>query len=947
MLQNELAETLPLDGTWDFSLGSNAAWGTIQVSGCWEAQGFDMRIDGPATYRKEFQIPASWRGKQLQLEFGAVSYACTVSLNGAQVGEHRGLWTPFACNITSAARCGESNILEVTVYKPGSYGDLQARYPMRSSLAGFIPDIATTFGGLWQSVRLRAFSTALEDARVTPSYTVGMLHVHSKARVFPSQVPAPAQFAWSVEVSLDGQVVCSHEQPIDLPAGPGAAIPSMDLALPVPGFQPWSPEKPNLYKVEIRLLEHGQPLASLAARTGFRALSADGSQLLLNGESFMARGILSWGWEPERIAPTYTPEQARDEMRRVRALGFNLVKLCLLVPSPAYFNIADEEGMLLWEELPMWLPEVNDDLRRQAPLEYQEIAGLLQHHPSVALYSLGCELSQSVDSKLLSKLDQAVRSQVSDVLLCDNSGSGESYGGLDFDFADFTDYHPYYDIHYFEPLLDNWRRDWQKPRPWIFGEFCDSDTFRHPQTIIDAHGGQRPWWLTEQNPVTAWRSESIAMLAAQERLAQADPFASSGQALPFTIQELEHISYAQSHVTRKYTLESLRRRSGIGGYVVTGLRDTPISTSGIWDDFARPKWQADEFLQVNGETVLSLDAGRRRQWRFGGDRPDRLDVHNFWSGEQAAWHITVHTTAPGGFEKPKLLWKLLDEEGRKLAADALRGQQPVVAGQPTDLGVLNCRLPEVRQAARSLRLEVTLEAGDQEIHNQWPVWVYAPLTPPSPGLGIYDPMRQLDEAAGSQPPGDWLDSARRVETSQFAACDFLLLASWTPELLPYLNAGGKALYLQQGSGPLPAKRCPFWREAVKLFYPHPTWQSFPHQGYADMQFFGIAGDCAIQTDLLEAAVPGIHEIQPVLRRLDAREFLVSDYILEARVGKGQLLICTLRLQGGAGSQPNGWLRNVAGAALLQAMMDSFNLAKVGTKAHFGISTNPPSQGLMD
>ncbi len=387
MLQNELAETYSLDGTWDFSLGENAPWGTIQVPGCWEAQGFDMLSDGPATYRRDFQIPASWHGKHIQLEFDAASYACTVSLNGTQVGEHRGLWSPFAFDVTAAARCSDSNILEVTIHKPGSYGDAQARYPMRSSLAGFIPDIATTFGGLWQSVRLRAFSIALEDVRVTPSYAAGALHVLSQARVFSSQVPAPAQFAWSVEVNLDGQFICSHEQPVDLPASPDAAIPPLELILPVPEVQPWSPQKPNLYKVKIRLLEQGQPLANLATRTGFRALAADGSQLLLNGEPFMARGILSWGWEPERIAPTYTPEQARAEIRRVRELGFNLVKLCLLVPSPAYFDVADEEGMLLWEELPMWLPEVTDDLRRQAPLEYQEIAGHLQRHPSVALSS--------------------------------------------------------------------------------------------------------------------------------------------------------------------------------------------------------------------------------------------------------------------------------------------------------------------------------------------------------------------------------------------------------------------------------------------------------------------------------------------------------------------------------------------------------------------------------
>ncbi len=921
MLKNELAETYSLDGTWDFSLGENAPWGTIQVPGCWEAQGFDMLSDGPATYRKDFTIPGSWRGRQVQLEFDAASYACTVFLNGIQVGEHHGLWTPFACEVTSAARFAESNRLEVIVYKPGSYGDSHARYPMRSSLAGFIPDIATTFGGLWQSVRLRALNAGLENMRVVPSYFGETLHIQCQGRLFPYQnPPQPSQPAWTVEVSLGDQIVCTHSQLIEGQAGPPATIPPLDVTLPVPEVQAWSPSTPVLYTVRISLLDQEQPLASASLKTGFRQLSADGSQLLLNGKPFMVRGILSWGWEPERIAPSYTPEQAWAEIRRVRALGFNLVKLCLLVPSPAYFEVADEEGMLLWEELPMWLPEVNDDLRQQAPIEYREIANLLQHHPSVALYSLGCELSQSVDSSLLSNLDQAVRSQVSDVLVCDNSGSGESYGGLDFDFADYTDYHPYYDIHYFEPLLDNWRRDWQKARPWIFGEFCDSDTFRHPQTIIDAHGGQRPWWLTAQNPVTAWRGESKAMLAAQERLARAN--------LPFSVQELQRISYAQSQITRKYTLESLRKRRGIGGYVVTGLRDTPISTSGIWDDFAMPKWSAEEFLQVNGETVLSLEIGRRRQWRFGGDRPDRLDTHNFWSGDQAAWYITAHTTADGGCAITNLLWQLVDELGMVLAAGTIRGQRSIPAGQPTDLGAINCRLPEVRGSARSLHLQVTLETGGQEIQNRWPVWVYAPLEAPAREVGIYDPMRLLDEAAtnqshpGFQSPSDWLGSARRVEPGQFSETSLLLLAGWHPQVLDYLKAGGRALYLQQGNGPLPVKRCPFWREAVKLFYPHPTWQCFPHQGFTDMQFFGIASDCAIQTDQLEAALPGISEIQPVLRRLDAREFLVSDYILEARIGKGRLLICTLRLQGGAGYQPFGWQRNVAGAALLRAMMGS-------------------------
>ena len=89
----------------------------------------------------------------------------------------------------------------------------------------------------------------------------------------------------------------------------------------------------------------------------FAKLTTQGEQLLLNGEPICLRGALSWGWNAETIAPFYTPEQVREEIRRVRDLGFNLIKLCLL-PNQTYYEIADEEGMLLWQEWPLWLPEV-------------------------------------------------------------------------------------------------------------------------------------------------------------------------------------------------------------------------------------------------------------------------------------------------------------------------------------------------------------------------------------------------------------------------------------------------------------------------------------------------------------------------------------------------------------------------------------------------------------
>ena len=202
----------------------------------------------------------------------------------------------------------------------------------------------------------------------------------------------------------------------------------------------------------------------------------------------------------------------------------------------------------------MWLPQIDPADTAHVPDEYAEYMSLVHEHPSIVIYSAGCELDETVDADLLEQLNGVMREGMSGTLFCDNSGMGEAYEGLQADFADFADYHTYSDLEFFEQMLDHWHRDWQSPRPLIFGEFCDSDTYRNPEKIRALEGdragsdGLPPWWLTTSNPMLDWRPEGRPLLNQEESIAAAE--------LGLAHQQLQEISYAGSLAIRKYVVET-------------------------------------------------------------------------------------------------------------------------------------------------------------------------------------------------------------------------------------------------------------------------------------------------------------------------------------------------------------------------------------------------------
>jgi hypothetical protein len=917
--------TVDLGGVWEFAPRARlrgkrlpeprAPWAAIVVPGAWEAQSFGLDTAGPVLYRRSFRLPADWpsapdNAASTLLCCEAISYACAVWLDGHFVGAHEGMWDAFELPLgTLAPGSAHELLIAVERQQAGPGG----QYPLRETPVGFLPDLGVLFGGIWQPIRLQARGTlALDGLRVQARLADDKLLVWLGLENV-STTACQAELRWR----LGARGVTLAEAGMALRIEPGTQ--STQIVLPRDGLALWSVEQPTRYELALEISAEGRLSDRLTRQIGLRELRVAGERLLLNGQPLFLRGILDWGWDEQRLCPTPSDDELRAELGQLKGLGFNLVKHCLYVPPRRTLELADELGMLAWIELPLWLPKISAALRERLRQQYPRIARQRAGHASLLLWTLGCELNASVDGPLLADLYRAVRDELpgepasgTQALLRDNSGSGECYGGLAQDSADFYDYHFYCDPPFLPHLIDAFAAGYRPRRPWLFGEFNDSDTWRSlaalaPQPVPAHDAGASAlaprWWLARdwsdcphiQQPVLPL-AQQAATLAAQGL--PADPAWHEGLRLR---------SNRHAELLRKLTIERVRQYPAVTGYVVTVLRDQPISTAGLFDDLGRLKVDAAAFRRFNADAVLTLSWDLRRTWLAGGDRLLRRDAWSHFGGQPIRAHVVLSNfgTAPlGGW----LRWRLWGADGALLGQGRVACHAPLATGEVQEVAMIELLAP-TGTTARRVELEVELEGTD--VANRWALWVYPPIR-----------WQQALAWLGTYGPGELTAQLARLcmgilqGAAALEAGRVVVATSWDERLEAWVGHGGRALLLVPADDEsLPSVKAPFWREALKEVRPHAAWGDFVQDSFGGLQFYALSSDNALDRAVW-ANWRGGTGYTPLLRRIDARHYGVLDYLAELRLGAGCLLITTLRLQGGLGDTPSGLAQSVSGQALL-------------------------------
>ena len=309
------AEPRPGLGEYDFDRSE-----LLAVPGDWNSQ--DPKLlyyEGTLWYQTRFRLEER-PGVRRFVHFGAANYHAMVWLDGERLGEHEGGFTPFAFELPGAGAAGE-HVLTVKV-------DNTRRREA-------VPTVNTdwwNYGGLTREVSLLEVPETF-----VREYTVGL---DGSGRV-------------RARVVLDGpwrrQTVQLRIPEAGLEVSAEADDEGGVELIAEAQLERWTPAQPRRYRVEITC-----ETDAIAEPVGFRTVRALGTRILLNNEPIFLRGVSLHEETPFGSGRAWSEEDARTLLGWAVELGCNFVRLAHYPHNETMVRVAEELGLLVWAEIPVY-----------------------------------------------------------------------------------------------------------------------------------------------------------------------------------------------------------------------------------------------------------------------------------------------------------------------------------------------------------------------------------------------------------------------------------------------------------------------------------------------------------------------------------------------------------------------------------------------------------------
>lgn len=373
---------------WDFlcTAGRNSGeWKKIQVPSCWEQQGFgnynygrDYKTNGKNSrfydesglYKYRFNVPASWKGKVVNIVFDGSMTDTEVKINGQSAGAtHRGAFYRFKYDISKLLHYGKPNTLEVTVSKMSS----DASVNNAERLADY-----WVFGGIFRPVFLEAMPANYIDYVGIDARADGKFAM----QVWPKGLTKDA-FVVTTITDAAKKVVGKIKTP--LPKGAANVVVNTSLE----GIKTWTSESPSLYTATVQLQDAaGKKLYELREKFGFRTIEIRrGQGIYINGTQVKFKGVNRHCWWPE-TARSLSKEQERMDALLLKEMNMNAVRASHYPPDKYFLELCDSLGIYVLNELAGWQKYYSS--KAGEPLVKELVLRDL-NHPSIIFWDNGNE----------------------------------------------------------------------------------------------------------------------------------------------------------------------------------------------------------------------------------------------------------------------------------------------------------------------------------------------------------------------------------------------------------------------------------------------------------------------------------------------------------------------------------------------------------------------------
>jgi len=341
---------------------------------------------GAAWYRRKVYVPREWRDRRVTLFLERPHIETKAYVNGSEIGRQMSLSTPHRYDITDHLKFGESNEIAIRVYNgienvcvgQDSHSVTDQTQGNWNGITGRLELQAQ-----WKKLNIRRVSVQPDLAKQTVTVEVQLENHVGGVRIFPIYDYWVNATVRLLNGRQGGKVV--GMQRVE------ALSSKLKFQFPIDGLPLWDEFNPVLYRLTV---EAGSDIYE--TQFGLRDIRVEGRQLMLNNRPLFLRGTVENCCFPETGYPPTDEDEWMRIFRKCKEYGLNHIRFHSYCPPEAAFAAADQLGLYLQPEGPSW-PNHGVRLRRGQKIdqylleESKRIIDEYGHHPSFLMMAAGNE----------------------------------------------------------------------------------------------------------------------------------------------------------------------------------------------------------------------------------------------------------------------------------------------------------------------------------------------------------------------------------------------------------------------------------------------------------------------------------------------------------------------------------------------------------------------------